>query len=183
MNKTRSIKAKKILLAVSGSIAAYKVCDLIEELRKEGGVVQCVMTKSAQMFIPPLVLRSLTGKRVFTDLFDEYEGVLHTSLADESDLVLIAPASANVIARLSQGMADDLITSVCLAAKAPVLIVPAMNDRMFLHPLTQENIKKLESMGYQFIRPVKGHLVCGREEIGHIPPNKAILDKVYELIG
>ncbi len=172
------MKSKKILVCITGSIAAYRVCDLLGELRKKGAEITCTMTKGALQFITPLTIRSLSSGKVYTDLFTEYEGVLHTTLADQSDLILIMPASANVIARLANGLADDLVTSTILASRAPVLIVPAMNDNMYRNPFTQENIKKLSSVGYRFVEPVKGPLVCGREDIGHIASQEIILSRI-----
>lgn len=169
---------KKILVCVTGSIAVYRVCDLLGELRKKGLHLTCALTKGALQFITPLTLRSLCGGKVYTDLFQEYEGVLHTTLADESDLILVMPASANVIARLASGFADDLVTCTILASKAKVLVVPAMNDNMYRHPATQENMKKLKDFGYEFVEPVKGPLVCGREDIGHIASLEAILSRI-----
>lgn len=176
------MKGKKILLCVTGSIAAYRVCDLIGELRKQGALITCAMTAGAREFITPLTIRSLSGGRVYTDLFTEYEGVLHTDLADGSDLVLVMPASANVIARLANGLADDLVTSILLAAKRPVVIVPAMNDNMFRHPMTQENLAKLRGIGYEVVDPIKGPLVCGRDDIGHIAGEEAILSRMQSLL-
>ncbi len=176
------MKNKKILLCVTGSIAVYRVCDFIGNLREKGFLITCALTRSALEFITPLTLRSLTGREVYSDLFTEYKGVLHTTLADESDLILVMPASANVIARLANGFADDLVTSTILASRAKVLLVPAMNDNMFRNPLTQENMKKLRSIGYEFVEPVKGHLVCGREEIGHIASQETVFAKIQSLI-
>ncbi|MBI4549967.1 MAG: hypothetical protein HY714_03475 [Candidatus Omnitrophica bacterium] len=172
------MKGRKILVGITGSIAAYRVCDLMSELRKKGADLSCVMTRSATEFITPLTIRSLSGGKVYTDLFQDYDGVLHTTLADESEIILIMPASANVIARLANGFADDLLTSVVLASKSPVLVVPAMNDNMFRNAFTQDNIKKLASAGFGFVEPVKGPLVCGREEVGHIAPTEAILSRL-----
>ena len=147
---------KKIILCVSGSIAAYKACELIRDLREEGASVTCVMTGSAQKFVTPLTLKALSANPVYVDPFSSEAdwAVLHTTLADEADLILVCPASANVIARLACGMADDLVTSVVLASRAKVLIVPAMNDNMYAHPMTQENIAKLRKI-YHFIDPIK----------------------------
>lgn len=176
------MKDKKIVLCLSGSIAAYKVCDLISELRKQGARLDCVLTQGALQFITALTVRSLSGGKVYTGQFEEFDGVLHTTLADKADLIVVAPASANIIARLANGFADDLATSIVLASKAKVLIIPAMNDNMYQHPITRENCQKLESIGYHFVRPVKGPLVCGRDEIGHIASLQEMLDKIKELL-
>lgn len=181
-NQKRNLPNKTVLLIVSGSIAAYKIGDLVTLLRDHGARVPCVMTPSAKHFVTPLVLRALSGERVYDDFFSAetpYD-VLHTSLAEEADLVLIAPASADLIARLAAGMADDLASCIVLATQKPVLIVPAMNDQMYSHPLTQQNMKKLKSIGYQFVEPVKGHLVCGREAVGHIASPETIVAVVQK---
>jgi phosphopantothenoylcysteine decarboxylase/phosphopantothenate--cysteine ligase len=177
-----SVNDKRILFCVTGSIAAYRVCDLIGELRKRGARLTCAMTRSACEFITPLTLRSLSGGKVYTDLFTAFEGVLHTTLADESDLILVMPASANVLARLAQGIADDLVTCTILAARKKILIVPAMNDNMYRHPLTQEHVKKLGEIGYEFVDPVQGPLVCGRDDIGHIASSEVILGRIESLL-
>ncbi|MBI3313228.1 MAG: hypothetical protein HYZ83_03245 [Candidatus Omnitrophica bacterium] len=168
--KEKRLKDKVVLHVLTGSIAAYKTGDLIEALRGEGARVICVMTESAKKFITPLTLRAISGNPVYHDFFspDTPYDVLHTSLAEQADLILVAPASANFIARLAAGMADDLASCTILAARSPVAIAPAMNDQMYAHPLTQKNIQILKSISYHFIDPVKGHLVCGKEALGHI---------------
>ena len=175
---------KKIILGVSGSIAAYKACELIRDLREEGASVTCVMTNSAQKFVTPLTLKALSANPVYADPFSNEAdwAVLHTTLADEADLILVCPASANVIARLASGMANDLVTSVVLASKAKVLIVPAMNDNMYAHPITQENIVRLKKI-YHFTDPIKGELVCGRKGLGHIADTKTILQTAHTILS
>lgn len=142
------------------------------------------MTKAAQQFVTPLTFRALSGNPVHTDPFSEQEdwNVLHTTLADQADLILIAPASADLIARLAQGFANDLVTSVVLASRAKVLIVPAMNDHMWTNPVTTENVRKLKRVGYQFVEPIQGDLVCGRTGVGHIAENCDILQAVESII-
>lgn len=180
----RNLKRKTILLCVSGSIAAYRACDLVRDLRADGADVICLMTEAAKRFVSPLTFRSLSGHPVYTDPFSEQEdwNVLHTTLADRADLILIAPATADLIARLAAGFASDLVTSVVLASRARVLIVPAMNDRMFRHAITQENIRKLQKIGYQFVEPIEGDLVCGRIGVGHIAEESSILDAVHKTL-
>jgi phosphopantothenoylcysteine synthetase/decarboxylase len=180
LSPKRNLHHKTILLLVSGSIAAYKIGDLVTLLREQGARVPCVMTPSAKHFVTPLVLRALSGERVYDDFFtpDSPYDVLHTTLAEQADLVLAAPASADLIARLAAGMADDLASCIVLATQKPVMIVPAMNDQMLNHPLTQQNIKKLKGIGYHFVDPVKGHLVCGKEAVGHIASAETILSEV-----
>ena len=157
----------------------------MRDLRERGATVTCLMTKAAQQFISPLTFRALSDHPVHTDPFSEHEdwNVLHTTLADQADLVLIAPASADIIARLTAGFADDLVTSVVLASRARVLIVPAMNDNMWTHPVTSENVRKLKGIGYQFVGPIEGDLVCGRTGVGHIAENHDILQSVETILG
>ena len=170
---------------MSGSIAAYRVCDLIRGLRAEGANVVCLMTRAAQEFITPLTLKSLSGNQVYTDPFSGHEdwNVVHTTLADQANLILVAPATADVIARMAAGMADDMVTSVILASQAPVLVVPAMNDHMYAHSITQENIKKLSKHNYQFVNPIEGDLVCGRKGMGHIADNSQMLVSIHKILN
>ncbi|MBI4358104.1 MAG: hypothetical protein HY584_02285 [Candidatus Omnitrophica bacterium] len=180
----KSLKGKTILLCVTGSIAAYRSCELVRDLRSEGSHVICLMTEAATKFVTPLTFRSLSGHPVYTDPFSEGEdwNVLHTTLADQASLIVIAPATADIIARLAQGFAGDLVTSVVLASRARVLIVPAMNDHMFAHSITQDNIRKLQKIGYRFIEPIAGDLVCGRVGVGHIAEHEAILDTIQKIL-
>lgn len=184
--RAKNLQRKTVVLAVSGSIAAYKAGDLVTLLRAEGARVVCVMTESAKHFVTPLVLRALSGERVYEakDFFaaETPHAVVHTSLAEEADLILAAPASADFIARLAAGMADDLASCIILAARKPVLLAPAMNDQMYDHPLTQANIAKLKSIGYRFIEPIHGHLVCGKEALGHISNPETILAEVSKIL-
>ena len=142
------------------------------------------MTEAAKHFVTPLTFHSLSGNPVYSDPFSREEdwSVLHTTLADKADLILIAPATADILARLAGGFASDLITSVILASRAKVLIAPAMNDNMFAHPITQENIEKLQGIGYQFVEPIEGDLVCGRIGVGHIADNTTVLDAVRKIL-
>ena len=177
-SKEKKLRNCTILHVITGSIAAYKSGDLIQAMREEGARVICVMTPSAKHFVTPLVLRAISGERVYDDFFspDLPYGVVHTSLAEEADLVLVAPASADFIARLAGGFADDLASCTILATRKPVVIAPAMNDQMFEHPITQQNIEKLKVIGYRFIDPIQGRLVCGKEAMGHIEEPNAIIN-------
>ncbi len=182
--RPKRLQNKTVVLIVSGSIAAYKTPDLVRLLREQGARVMPVMTRAAEHFITPLVLRAVTDQPVLRDFFspDVDHGVIHTSLAEDSDLILAAPASANLIARLAAGMADDLATCLVLATRKPVVIAPAMNDQMYLHELTQANIAKLKSAGYRFVAPVEGRLICGREAVGHIASPETILDFIFKTL-
>jgi len=182
--QTSVFSGKTILHILTGSIATFKAGDIIQGLRSQGARVKCVLTPCAKHFITPLVIRALSGERVYEDFFSHetpYD-VLHTSLAEEADGILVAPASANFIARLAAGMADDLASCIILAARKPIAIAPAMNDQMYSHTLTQENIKKLKKIGYRFIDPIKGKLVCGREGVGHISEPSVILQQLSRII-
>lgn len=178
------LQDKTVLLIVTGSIAAYKIADTVQLLREEGARVPCVLTESAKKFVTPLTLRAVSGEPVHDDFFTVHSqfDVIHTSLADLADLILVAPASANFLARVSLGLADDLASSILLAAdrNRPVLLAPAMNDRMYQHPFTQDHIGKLKEIGYQFIDPVEGHLVCGKKALGHISEPREIVNRVIQ---
>jgi phosphopantothenoylcysteine decarboxylase len=172
----------KIVLGVTGSIAAHKAADLASLLTKAGCDTRAVLTADAQCFITPLPFKTLTRNPVVTDLYDEEEGwqPAHVRLADEADLLLIAPATANVLAKMAHGIADDALTCIALALnpKAKLLIAPAMNGKMWLHPATQSNVKLLKSRGAEFIGPDKGMLSCGYEGIGRLWPVEKIVEHV-----
>ncbi len=163
---------KNIVLGVTGSIAAYKAADLASLLVKQGHEVRVIMTDSAQRFITPLTLQTLSKHPVVTDVFDEQEGWCpgHIELADRADLLLVAPASAASLARLACGLADDALTCVALATRAPLVIAPAMNGKMWSHPATQHNTELLRTRGATFIGPDEGLLACGYEGAGRLWP-------------
>jgi phosphopantothenoylcysteine synthetase/decarboxylase len=177
--------SKKIVLGVTGSIAAHKAADLASLLTKAECDVRVVMTADAQRFITPLPFKTLTRRPVVTNLFDEDEGwqPAHIELADSADLLVIAPATANVIAKLAHGIADDALTCIALALnpKAKILIAPAMNGKMWLHPATQANVKILKSRGAEFIGPDEGMLSCGYEGIGRLWPVEKIAERALKL--
>ena len=178
--------SKNIVLGVTGSIAAHKAADLASQLAKQQLNVRVVMTADAQRFITPLPFKTLSRNPVVTDLYDEEEGwkPTHIRLADEADLLLIAPATANVIAKLANGIADDALTCIALALnpKAKILIAPAMNGKMWLHPATQQNVDVLKSRGAEFIGPEEGMLSCGYEGIGRLWPVEQIADRALQLL-
>lgn len=175
---------KKIILGVTGSIAAHKAADLASLLTKQKCDVRVVMTTDAQRFITPLPFKTLTRNPVVTDLYDEDEGwkPTHIELADSADLLLIAPATANVIARLAHGIADDALSCIALALNpgAKILIAPAMNGKMWLHTATQENVKTLKKRGVKFIGPDEGMLSCGYEGVGRLWPVEKIAEHALE---
>ena len=178
-------KATNILLGVTGSIAAHRAADLASLLTKRGADVHVVMTADAQRFITPLPFKTLSRHAVVTDLYDEEDGwkPTHIKLADEADLLLIAPATANVLAKLAHGLADDALTCIALALnpKAKILIAPAMNGKMWLHPATQENVATLKRRGAKFIGPETGMLSCGYEGIGRLWPVEKIAERALKM--
>jgi phosphopantothenoylcysteine synthetase/decarboxylase len=179
-------KAKNIVLGVTGSIAAHRAADLASQLTKEKCDVHAVLTADAQKFITPLPFKTLTRHPVVTDLYDEEEGwkPTHIRLADEADLLLIAPATANILAKMSHGIADDALSCIALALnpKAKILIAPAMNGKMWLHPATQQNVSALKSRGAEFIGPEDGMLSCGYEGIGRLWPVDGIVKRALVLL-
>jgi len=178
--------SKRIILGVTGSIAAHKAADLASLLTKAKCDVRVVMTADAQHFITPLPFKTLTRNPVVTNLYDEDEGwkPTHIELADAADLLLIAPATANVIAKLAHGIADDALTCIALALnpKAKILIAPAMNGKMWQHAATQANVKILKSRGVEFIGPDEGMLSCGYEGIGRLWPVEKISERGLNLL-
>jgi phosphopantothenoylcysteine decarboxylase len=178
--------SRNIVLGVTGSIAAHKAADLASLLTRQRCHVHVVMTVDAQRFITPLPFKVLTRQPVVTDLYDEEEGwkPVHIRLADEAGLLLIAPATANVMAKLAHGIADDALTCIALALnrKARILIAPAMNGKMWLHPATQENAATLKARGAEFIGPDEGMLSCGYEGIGRLWPVEAIAERAVKLL-
>ena len=172
----------KIVLGVTGSIAAHKAADLASLLTKAKCDVRVVMTADAQQFITPLPFKTLTRNPVVMNLYDEDEGwkPTHISLADEADLLIIAPATANVIAKLAHGFADDALSCIALALnpKAKTLIAPAMNGKMWQHPATQANVAILKKRGVEFIGPDDGMLSCGYEGVGRLWPVEKISERV-----
>jgi len=178
---------KNIVLGVTGSIAAYKAAELASLLTKQGCEVHVVMTADALRFITAVPFKTLSRHPVVTDLYDEVAGwePTHIKLADEADLLLIAPATANTIAKLAQGIANDALSCVALALnpRAKVLIAPAMNGKMWLHAATQRNVATLKSRRVEFIGPEKGLLSCGYEGLGRLWPVEKVAERALELVG
>jgi phosphopantothenoylcysteine decarboxylase len=175
---------RTVLLGVTGSIAAYKAADLTSKLKKNGHDVFVVMTHDALHFITPLTLQTLSQHPVTTDIFAEEESgrIAHVALGDAADLFVIAPATANIIAKLAHGLADDAISAMALVTPAPLLIAPAMNGKMWLHPATQENVEILKKRGVEFIGPEKGMLACGYEGLGRLWNVDSIVEKIGEML-
>src|SRR5947207_5557795 len=177
---------KNIVLGVTGSIAAYKAAELASLLVKQGCDLHVIMTADALRFITALPFKTLSRHPVVTDLYDEEEGwqPTHIKLADEAELLLIAPATANIIAKMAHGIADDALTCIVLAlnAKAKVLIAPAMNGKMWLHAATQQNVATLKARGAEFIGPDEGLLSCGYEGLGRLWPVDEIAKRLAKLL-
>jgi phosphopantothenoylcysteine decarboxylase / phosphopantothenate---cysteine ligase len=175
---------KNIILGVSASVAIYKACEITRLLKKAGFSVTVVMTEDSREFILPALFSSLSGNKVYTGLFEEPRSwdIEHISLADKADLVLLAPATANIIGKIASGICDDLLTCVVCATKAPVLICPAMNENMYKNKIVQGNIKKLGSVGYKFVEPKKGTLACGKAGSGCLADIDIIIKEVKKII-
>ena len=174
------LKGKTILLGVTGSIAAYKAADLASALVKQHAQVHVIMTRNALNFINPITFESLTGNKCLTDTFDrnfQFE-IEHISLAKKADAVLVGPASANVIARMANGIADDMLTTTLLACTCPIMVSPAMNTRMYEHPATQENLRKLAEYGVEIIEPDAGRLACGDSGKGKFPKTEVLMEHI-----
>lgn len=168
---------KEIILGVSASIASYKACDIIRALKEEGFGVTVIMTEDAKEFITPLTLASLSQNKVYSQMFGDPEvwDIEHVSLAEKADLVLVAPATADIISKIACGAGSGLLSATVLATKAPVLIAPAMNSNMYENKITQANISKLKSLGYKFVGPEKGRLATGKFGLGHLAKTEDIV--------
>lgn len=179
------LKGKTVLLGVSGGIAAYKAAALASALVKQHAAVEVVMTKNSTEFITPLTFEQLTGRRVMVDTFDRNfsHQVEHIALAERTDLVIVAPATANVCAKFAHGLADDMLTTTVLACRCPKLIAPAMNTNMFENPVTQDNLKLLEYYGWEIIPPASGRLACGAVGKGKLPEPEVLLDYVMRFLA
>ena len=177
-------QGKNIILGVTASIAIYKACDIVRRLKECGFSVSVVQTKESEELIKPIVFQSLSGQKVYRGLFETPEAwdIEHISLAKKADLILVAPATANIIAKIAAGICDDLLTCMICAAHSPVLIAPAMNENMYKNKITQANIEKLKSLGYKFIEPKKGKLACGDVGFGCLAEVESIVKEVKENI-
>ena len=179
------LKGKTILLAITGSIAAYKIAGLASMLKKLHGDITVLMTKNATNFINPITFESLTGNKCLVDTFDrnfEFQ-VEHVALAKRADVVLVAPASANVIGKIACGIADDMLTTTVMACKCPKIIAPAMNMQMFENPIVQDNIKRLKQFGMTVVEPECGYLACGDTGAGKLPAEGVLLEYILREIG
>lgn len=177
-------KKKEIILGLTGSVAIYKSCEIARRLKGKGFNITVIMTEEATRFITPLLMETVTENTVYQDLFTspQAHSPQHISLAKRGDLLLIAPATANIIAKVASGLCDDLLTCTVSSAKIPVIFAPAMNKEMFKNRIVQENISKLKKLGYRFIGPVKGRLVCGDTGEGRLERVETIVSEVIKAL-
>ena len=179
------LDGQRILLGVSGGIAAYKSAELLRRLQDAGAEVRVVMTASALHFVGATTFQALSRFPVRSSLWDEAAeaAMSHIELARWATRILIAPATANVVAKLAQGRANDLLSTLCLASEAPVMLAPAMNRVMWAHPATQANLKTLRSRGHAVVEPAEGMLACGYEGVGKLAPVEEIVSRVLSILG
>ena len=177
------LTGKKIVVGVTGGIAAYKACDLVSRLKKRGAQVRVVLTEHACQFVQPLSFETLSGNPAYTDSFDRKYEIGHVALAKWADLLLIAPATANCMAKMACGVADDLLSTTCLAVRCPVLVAPAMNSAMWRNPATQANLALLRSRGVRFVGPEAGHLACGDDDVGRMSEPEQIVEAVEAILN
>ena len=176
------LREKRIVLGVTGGIAAYKACELVSRLKKQGAEVRVVLTEHACRFVPPLTFETLSGEAACTDTFAERRELEHIALAKWADAFVIAPATANCLAKLANGIADDLLTTTALAMTAPLLLAPAMNANMWRHPATQANLTILKARGAAVVGPGTGHLACGDDDVGRMAEPVEIAEALDALL-
>ncbi|MCX6132357.1 MAG: bifunctional phosphopantothenoylcysteine decarboxylase/phosphopantothenate--cysteine ligase CoaBC [Ignavibacteriales bacterium] len=183
------LRGKHILVGVTGGIAAYKICYLVRDLRKAGADVQVVMTEAAAKFVTPLTFSALSGHDVVSDLWTHHQstgsdiGTQHIALANWADAFVIAPASANTIAKLTYGLSDNLLTIVALASRCPIVLAPTMDADMYLNPVTQQNVSKLQERGYIVVPPDEGELASGLKGPGRLPEIQIIIETIERMVG
>src|SRR4051794_8196152 len=178
------LDGRELIVAVCGGIAAYKVADVVSKLVQLGAGVTVCMTAEAQRFVTPLTFEALSGRKVRTGTFDlaDSSDPQHIGLTERADLMLVAPATNNVIAKVAHGLCDDLVSLMVCAAACPVVFAPAMNNRMWDHPAARENVGKLKALGYRFIAPERGWLACRNVGAGRLSEPQAILDEVLAML-
>jgi len=180
----KPFEKKTIIFGITGGIAAYKCCDVVRGLVRAGADVHVILTKAAGYFVTPLTLQTLSKNPVHTEMFSliQESEISHISLADRADLILAAPATADIIAKVACGICDELLLTVICATKSPVVFSPSMNVRMWENPITQENIKRLKRLGYHFIEPATGDLACGYEGKGRLPEPDVIIKAIERIL-
>jgi phosphopantothenoylcysteine decarboxylase/phosphopantothenate--cysteine ligase len=178
------LKGREIIVAVCGGIAAYKVADVVSKLVQLGAGVTVCMTREAQRFVTPLTFQALSARPVRVDTFDlvDSSDPQHIALTERADLMLVAPATSNIIAKVAHGLCDDLVSLMICAAACPVVFAPAMNNRMWDHPIAQENVAKLSALGYRFIGPEAGWLACRNVGAGRLSEPQTIVDEVVQML-
>lgn len=178
------LKDKNIVIGMTGGIACYKVCELITHLVREGANVEVIMTKNATEFITPLTIETLSKHKVITDMFEKkyHVEVEHISLARKADLIVVVPATANILGKVANGIADDMLSTTIMATPAKVVFAPAMNNEMYNNVIVQDNIAKLKKYGYYFINPIEGYLACGYKAVGKLASKNTIIEKIENLL-
>lgn len=178
------MKNKKILFIICGGIATYKVCSLVSFYSKEN-TTKIIMTEHATQFVTPLTFETLSKQKVLSDMFqeNEYNIVPHIHYSQEYDFIIVAPATANIIGKVANGIADDLASSTLIAATKPIIFIPAMNEKMYLNPIVQKNIQTLKAYNYHVIEPQNGYLACGYTGIGKYPNNDDIIKQIETIIN
>lgn len=177
------LKNRHVIVGVSGGIAAYKSCELVSLLHQAGAAVQVIMTPNATRFVAPLTFEALSGRPVYTDLWSAGESMAHIAMADRAELVVISPATANTIAKIAAGIADDIITTTVLSAAAPVLLAPAMNTRMYENPATQANLEVLRGRGITVLDSPEGRLACGAVGPGRVMEPADLLKAIEQRLS
>jgi len=177
--------SRHVLVGVTGGIAAYKAAELVSRLRQRGADVTVLMTQAATRFVQPLTFAALTAKRVITDLFAPHHHYQadHVALAQQADLAIVAPATANFIAKAAAGLADDALTTTILALQCPIVVAPAMNHRMWANPVVQDNVRRLRERGFHIVEPQEGWLACGERGMGRLADVSAILDAAATMLA
>jgi len=178
-----ALQGRRIVVGVTGGIAAYKTCDLVSQLRKAGATVRVVMTANARRFVTPMTFATLAGSPVHHDPWAERDSIEHISLADFAEAAIVAPATANVIGKYAAGIADDLLTTALLAFTCPIILAPAMNTRMLGSAAVQANLETLRARGVHIVAPAEGRLACGEEGAGRLPETAVLLDAIREALG
>lgn len=178
------LKGKTVITGICGGIAAYKVVDVVSRLRKKEAEVHVIMTENATKFVTPLTFQSISHNQVITDMFAEPLNwdIKHISLAEKADLIVVAPATANIIGKVANGIADDMLTTTIMATKAKVMFIPAMNHNMYENPIVQDNIARLRKFGYSFVEPDTGLMACGTSGKGRLPEPEVIVEQIEKVL-